>query len=414
MKESDKRLLKLSELRTAQNKLLAAGITDENREEMRNRDTEIENLETEYRAALRAEEAETRAGATLPPADDSATREMRALIQRSNVGNIVREVIEGTRLMAGPESELRAEIFGENSHGLIPWELLDPEPETRAITPVAESAQSDSYRAPLLERIFTRSVAARLGVNMPSVSPGKAVFPIFNQSGGPAAGNVAADAAGRCNGRVVLRGNALPGSAHGPIRIPGRGRGRVPGTGVGLPAGLDGRDVRRNGQPDRERHRRGSASERLSFGASRSDRSRRRRHLRFRHRFVGKPDRRDHGLHGNRRRGSRGAAHVPEIRRYVPEQRQRQLARPVPEPDNGGVAATSRIPDPASNVQKAIAVRTAYPGANAQAPIWQGLRVIRDEISNAAKGQIALTAIMLWNFKIVREDAFAILEFKLA
>ncbi len=51
---------------------------------------------------------------------------------------------------------------------------------------------------------------------------------------------------------------------------------------------------------------------------------------------------------------------------------------------------------------------------NAVAPVWEGVQLIRDEVTAAAKGQIAVTAVALWGFKILRSDGFERLRFKVA
>ena len=416
MKESDRFELRRLELSKEINGILKTGITDENRESFVGLEKQYDDAGIAKRAAIKVESGETRAAETLPPGDNPEDREKRALIKRSKVGPILQEVIDGSRLMEGPESELRAELFGENSHGMVPFELLDPElgREERAITPVAAAAQSDSYRAPLLQRIFTRSVAARLGVNMPSVPPGQAVFPIFNQGGGPTAANAAKDAA------ADATAGSFTGETLSPIRLTGRYEFRVEDAAVfpGLEAvfredlvavmsdAMDNSVVNGNGVapnvngflaelPDPT-----AAAAVVTFDSGIAS-------------FAGLID----GI----------TAYVPsDVSGVVGAATMRKFASTFRNNGSDGtlaqflastgvnVAASSRIPAVAANKQKALAVRTAYPGANAQAPIWSGMRIIRDEISNAAKGQIALTAIMLWNFKIVREGAFSILEFQVA
>ena len=79
-----------------------------------------------------------------------------------------------------------------------------------------------------------------------------------------------------------------------------------------------------------------------------------------------------------------------------------------------GIRVSSRIPAAASNVQQAIASRNSYPGSNAVAPIWRAFDLIRDNVTNAAKGQIAITALALWNFKVLREAAWKQIAFKIA
>ena len=77
--------------------------------------------------------------------------------------------------------------------------------------------------------------------------------------------------------------------------------------------------------------------------------------------------------------------------------------------------ASANIPAAASNIQQGILAKLGGDAMlNAVAPIWEGLKLIRDEITNAAQGQIAITAVCLHNFKIVRPDGFARTKLKLA
>ena len=77
--------------------------------------------------------------------------------------------------------------------------------------------------------------------------------------------------------------------------------------------------------------------------------------------------------------------------------------------------ASANIPAAASNVQQGILAKLGAPDAiNAVCPIWEGLRLIRDEVTNAAKGQIQVTAIALHNFRILRADGFARTKVKIA
>ncbi len=73
------------------------------------------------------------------------------------------------------------------------------------------------------------------------------------------------------------------------------------------------------------------------------------------------------------------------------------------------VQNSARIPDVASKRQDAIL--TFEPGA-AVAPIWQGITMIRDPYTNAAKAQVALTAHMLFGFALKRKDGWKQIRFQ--
>ena len=78
--------------------------------------------------------------------------------------------------------------------------------------------------------------------------------------------------------------------------------------------------------------------------------------------------------------------------------------------------ASANIPDAASDVQQGILAKLgAGDGAmNAVAPVWEGLKLIRDEVTGAASGLIAITAVALYNFKVIRRAGFVRTKLKLA
>ena len=78
---------------------------------------------------------------------------------------------------------------------------------------------------------------------------------------------------------------------------------------------------------------------------------------------------------------------------------------------SGGFRASALLPDaPTSgardNVSETLAYRTMAPGS-AVCPIWAGFELqIRDEATHAASGQVAITAIALWSFKMLRASGY--------
>ena len=164
----------------------------------------VTSLETEYRAAVVIEAGEQEKRDQDAP--DGEEVERRRLLARSSVVPFILEATE-QRALDGAERECRAAVLGDLTKNqlttggiMMPIDLLLPpdEVETRAqteyradtVTPVDSAALADGSQASVLERIFTRSVAARLGVSMPSVPVGASVFPIM--TGGTTA-SMAAD-----------------------------------------------------------------------------------------------------------------------------------------------------------------------------------------------------------------------------
>ena len=79
-----------------------------------------------------------------------------------------------------------------------------------------------------------------------------------------------------------------------------------------------------------------------------------------------------------------------------------------------GLSVSGHIPAPASNIQRAVVAKISAPGNNAVLPVWTGLEILVDPYSESSKGLISLTATLFFNFKILREAAFALVEHKTA
>ena len=79
---------------------------------------------------------------------------------------------------------------------------------------------------------------------------------------------------------------------------------------------------------------------------------------------------------------------------------------------SGGYRVSARVPaQTASKNQEYLATRN---NGIAVSPMWPTLSLIRDVYSGASKGQVALTAIALYGFKIIRTNGFVRGKFKLA
>lgn len=139
---------------------------------------ELRDAEPQERAAIIAEDAETRAAETRT--DDGESAEVRGLLTRSRLSAFVREA-ETQATLEGAESELRAAVFGDQARpGLVPWEMLLPQaPERRTekradvATDVSNSAGAEQQS--IVGRVFAQSAAAYLGVSMPTVMRGSSV-----------------------------------------------------------------------------------------------------------------------------------------------------------------------------------------------------------------------------------------------
>ena len=66
----------------------------------------------------------------------------------------------------------------------------------------------------------------------------------------------------------------------------------------------------------------------------------------------------------------------------------------------GGVRVSAHITAAASNKQEAVIRRGGR--MDAVAPIWEGIELIVDPYTQTKAGEIVVSAVMLYNFKILR------------
>ena len=82
----------------------------------------------------------------------------------------------------------------------------------------------------------------------------------------------------------------------------------------------------------------------------------------------------------------------------------------------GGVRTSRRIAAARSNIQQAI-VRLSNPAGDrvAVSPIWNGIELIRDNITSAGKGEIVVTGLLLMgDVVILRPGVFVQDSYRLA
>jgi len=80
-------------------------------------------------------------------------------------------------------------------------------------------------------------------------------------------------------------------------------------------------------------------------------------------------------------------------------------------PAAGNLAANAQDAAPVSNVQ--VCVRTVR-GTDAVAPVWEGIQLVRDPYTGAAKGEVAITAFALHGFGMLRDATWGVEGVKVA
>ena len=404
--------LKQSEIRERLAALLGkADKTDEERAELRTLTTRAQEIETEIRAAmiLDVDPEENR----IERRETQEELELRQLQEGVRLGAYLQRVTEN-RVLDGREAELNQQLgLGDND---VPFAAIAPPPverreriadiETRAVTPAPGDV--GATQAAILGRVFASTAAQFLGVRMESVGVGERNYPVLSTGAAPS--TLAKDAEKdqttgafrafvldprrlqasflfRREDAAVLRGleTALRMDLSGSLseeldRAVLTGDGVAPNVGGFLVGGLSapsapgstakwGDYARAVPNQVDGRYAMRSASVRGVFGKET-----------FRH------------ASGIFTTGGPNESAMEYLERI-----------------SGGVRVSAHVPAVASKAQDAVLARGM---GGAVAPIWEGVTLIRDEVTQAAKGQIVLTAVSLYSFRILRTEQFARIRFQ--
>ena len=145
---------------------------------------QVRPAETQLQAALLAQPEETaekvvekRAEVVTETAEEREETELRSKI---NFGRYVGAAMAGTGVTSGAEGELNEHLgLAANQ---FPMDLLAPAVEKRAL----RDGDADVMARSWVDRVFSDSAAARLGITFESVPAGVAAFPITTAGGNPA------------------------------------------------------------------------------------------------------------------------------------------------------------------------------------------------------------------------------------
>ena len=436
MTEVQKVQLKQSEVRE---RLAALGgveqPSDEQLTELRKLSGEYQTLEVRYRALLQGtssndDEAKgdkakddqakgdakgDREGVEQRDEGDAEERALQRLQGRVQLRAYLQAAMDGTPL-SGAEQEFNAALKVGDAGGAVqvPWEALlppgwSPAQERRAVEQRADvatvpaDAMHTENMQPILARVFQRTTAAFLGVTMPMASVGERRYPVM--TGGTAASMEAA------GGEVDAAAATYTVTAIEPTRLTARYLFRVEDLAMvsGLEASLRGdlRDVMGD-ELDRQILTGNGTAPNLAGvfdddsglaapGAPTAE--------------AGVGDYID--VVTNQVDGT-NAYSTGDVRLLIGTDTLQHAAKKfITGTDtsaleyirrlSGGYRVSARVPAKASKAQEGMAVRM---NGVAVAPMWPTLSLIRDVYSGAAKGEVALTAIALYGFKIVRTNGW--------
>ena len=388
MKASQKVALEMSVKREALNALLSVDeLSDDQRTEMGTLTTRMQELEVEARAAIMAEDVPTVIHTTVADGED---RELRALIDRANVGNIFEATLEH-RATEGAEAELQAHY--RLSANAIPLALL----ETRAVTPApADVGQNQST---IIPGVFPQSCAAFIGVDMPTVATGEAIYPVLSTNatvGTPAENAAQAETTGSFTADVLSPSRLQASffySREDRARFSGMDEALRQNLSEALADGLDQQILAgTNGLLHSSNIPNHAVTAVTSYANYRSELG------------YARVDGTYASSVGDIKMvmGSATYGHCSGVFRSTNAGDRAALEDLMSV--TGGVKVSAHVPAVVSHKQNVI-IRLGS-RRDMVSPVWEGVTLIPDEITKAGTGQIVVTAVMLHAVKILREAGF--------
>ena len=386
MTRRQKMELRASEIRT---RLAELGGADDLTDETRG---ELDTLRGEYGDTERKIGALTVSEDTPQVTEQgSEARELAALIADAEIGNIFEATIEH-RATDGREAELQTH-FGLAANS-VPLAMLI---EHRAVTPAPSNV--GQTQSEIVSAVFPQSCAAFLGIDLPTVPVGEAVFPVLVTSATvntPAENAASAETTGAFSAEV-LSPSRLQASFFYSREDRARFRGMSEALRTNLSDALsDGLDrqilVGTNGLLTGTNLANHNASAVTSYANYRSQFA------------YGRVEGAYASSVGDIRSvvGSGTYAHASGVFRSTNAGDRAALEDLMSV--TGGVKVSAHVAAVASNKQ--LAVIRLGSRRDMVAPIWEGVSLIPDEITKASTGQIVVTAVMLHAVKILRKAGF--------
>lgn len=394
-----------SELREKLNELAGAEDTPENRAAIEEATERYKGVEARRRAAVLAGEGETRE-AREP--GDAENRERGRLIGRSDIRRYVEAGLRN-RALSGAEAELNAAT--DTPDNRLPWEMLAPEERADAVTNVPSDVERRPRR--MLARIFADSVLDYLGVETPRVAAGEQLYTILTAGASPEpkAKGAAKDAEAGTLSAVTMK----------PVRVTAAYRYQVEDRALmaGMPEVLR-RDLRaalREEFSDMALNGDGTDPNPAGFigstalGTAPDSPTSVAGFTEFRGLLIDGVDGKTAYTLGGVRSllgvaaykvaaASTNTAYQTDALAFMAER-------------GGGVRSTSLI-TPSSKIEYALTYRAERGGGSAVMPTWQGVEIIEDKYTGAAKGEVRLQLIALASFRVLRAAAYQRAKLKVA
>ena len=413
MTDRQKVELEMSNCRTKLRDLVSVDEpTDEQKTEMATLTNKMGDLEVRFRAAVAADEpvVETKV-------DAGEDREKRDLYGKASVSNWVNRILN-RRNLDGAERELSEELNLQGDE--VPFSLLADVREERAIitTPAAISATQDAIERDRtwLGRLFNASVVEALGITTRAIAPGQPMWTTLTDGIDP---------------ELVAKGTEISDSttAFSTVTIDPVRRGAtflMAREDLMLYAGLEA-EIRRDMSAAladqisdavvNESTRFDGLIDALTFpapGAAVAD-------------FGEVQDMAYESNDGLNSTSVNGVSWVMPVaaekflgKMYrvtagtgaTAEQNSDMTALAWLRANSGGITFSGHMPDIASKKFQAIGVRDRTVGPRAVLGVWEGVRIIEDDITGARKGERRVTAEAIIGFKVTRPASYVPYELR--
>ena len=290
------------------------------------------------------------------------------------------------------------------------------EREARAVTPAPADSDVPSTHAPVVPMLFDRSIAAYLGIEMPTVGTGIQSYPVLSTA--VTGGMVAEDADSVNTAGAFTVTDADPRRLGGAFTIRKEDIAKLPNLEESLRSNLaavlsdeyDKQALNGNGTAP---NLNGILQQLTDPGAPASGAE---TYARYQAALSAHID----GLYATMPADIRVLVGVHTMRHALGVYRADEdatTAYDMAMMKYGGMRASRRITAPASNIQQAV-IRRANPAGDrvAVSPVWMGMELIRDQYGeNAKKGQITVTGtVLVGGVVLLRSGAFVQDSFRVA
>ena len=321
------------------------------------------------------------------------TKERSELYAKASVGDLVYALVNGR---SGVQGGAMAELQKEYGLGDNEIHIRQLSPESYAVTPAPGNTQETQQ--PTIPYVFPQSVSAFLGVDIPTVGVGEAVFPVLTKKldvRTPAENADADETTGAFSADVLSPSRIQASffySREDRARFMGMDESLRENLSMGLADGLDAAIIAgTNGLLTGTNLANNNVSTETTYALYRSQFA------------FGRVDGRYASMTSDVRAvmGSDTYAHAASQYRGNNDNQDalQSLTSAL-----GGVMVSAHVPDASGNKQNAI-VRLGM-RRDMVAPVWENVALIPDEVTLAKKGQIVITAVMLHAVKILRADGF--------